>query len=171
MELLNTPSKLGDNGTNLVQKKKYTLTVDPSRSGKHGDVFFVFSPQNHTYAIKRQVVKSPLNPSDRAYRELKVLKHLSEINCDHFVSMHDWFKVRTPLALDSNTPPSPHQYMHYILEYAEICLAKVKVLSLSEYKSVLFQILFALYKAQKHLGMIFAFITTSFDIQYISKIF
>ena len=60
-----TPSKLGVNGRNLVDKK-FVLKDQDSASGKHGEVFFVQTPGKSTsFAVKRQYIRSPENAKDK----------------------------------------------------------------------------------------------------------
>ena len=79
--------------------------------------------------------------------------------------MVDWFKIREPLFPEFEeevTIPNPFyitlikdeedQYMHFILEYADSTLFEMRdKLDLLQFKSVLFQILYALYIAQTEL--------------------
>lgn len=157
-KIYETPSKLGENGKNKLLESQYILLEKNNTHGKQGEVFFVLTPtyKKNTLAIKRQIIKSPNNPKDQAYRELLIFNYLSNLQCQNFINIFDWYKIRPPLSphdyIEENKENlNNKQFMHIVMEYAEEVLAKIKTLYLSEYKSILFQILFALYKAQKEL--------------------
>jgi len=59
----------------------------------------------------------------------------------NFISVLEWWKAKD----DETEEPT----MHYVLERADITLAEKNKLSLYDYKSILFQIIFALNVAQK----------------------
>lgn len=145
--LTDTPTKLGENGINKIGSS-YLLLEKDSASGKHADVFFISTPNRNTeLAVKRQYVHSPANRKDRTYRELRILHSLSQLSCEHFVSMIDWFKVRNEDDKE-NEGDCDDQVMHYVMEYVDLTLNDLKEMTLLEFKSILFQILYALYLAQ-----------------------
>jgi hypothetical protein len=62
-----TPSKLGMNGRNLMEKK-FVLKDQETASGKHGEVIFVQTPGKTTnFAVKRQYIRSPKNAEDKGF--------------------------------------------------------------------------------------------------------
>jgi serine/threonine protein kinase len=148
MDPTKTPSKLGNHGIDLLLSH-YQLKEGPEKRGKHSQVVVVKTPTHGTQlAIKMQPIHSPRNPSDRAYRELKIHEELAKLDednyCCNFVSIVNWFKIR-----QSETEEKNGQLMHYVLELAEQNLAEKKTLSLEEMKHILFQILFALHVSQQ----------------------
>jgi serine/threonine protein kinase len=151
--ITDTPSKLGSHGENLVEKKFVMREDAETQSGKHAEVIFVQTPmRRNQFAVKRQVIRSPTNEKDKAYRELRIFNELSKLNCENFVSMVDWFKIRAPLFDDEKSESEEQQYMHFIMEYAENTLWGMRTqLDIFEFRSILFQLLFALYTAQKRL--------------------
>jgi hypothetical protein len=138
----------------ILRNKKYRHNDDKRERGKHGEVFFVLkSPTavekpRSRFAIKKQPIRSPRNLADRSYREFFILRQLNKLKLksNHyineedfgFVGLVDWFKGKEDL-----------QYMHFVLECADMTLNEYKSLTLYEYKSIFFQILFALYVSQK----------------------
>lgn len=107
--------------SDLLQKKYIIQKNMEETGGKHGEVFFVSlkSSSDQTFAIKRQVIKSPGHLTDRSYRELLIFQHLNQLNednkCVNFVEIIEWFKA-TPNIM---TPErrNTRQLMHYVLEY------------------------------------------------------
>jgi serine/threonine protein kinase len=102
-------------------------------------------------AVKSQQIRDPSNSFDASYRELMIFKELaslkSENSCDGFVTMYDWFKT------DGDDKTEGKQYMNFVLEKADETLrqhlTRNKEIPLARYKSILFQILYALSVAQK----------------------
>jgi len=144
-----------ENTKNILKKQKYKLNDSTPKVGKHATVRFAthsspLKPVNYNQpkevAIKEQKIDSPSNLSDRAYRELRILEQLKYLKDKkqyyphetNFVDFLDWFKAKD----DS-------QFMYYVLSRADLTLADVKQLPLYSFKCILFQILFALYVAQK----------------------
>jgi serine/threonine protein kinase len=141
---LDTPSKLGSHGEDIVAEKKYAVEDKYVKQGKHGSVFFVKTPRAGTnLAVKRQQIRSPENYKDRAYRELRIFEALSKLNCTNFVSIVNWYKIRTE--------DEEEMAMHYIMECADKTLADAKNIPGHEFKEVLFQILYALNLAQSQI--------------------
>jgi serine/threonine protein kinase len=133
----------------ILKRKKFKLNGETDE-GKHATVDFATRTPSSKYAIKNQIIQSPANIADKAYRELKILEELNKLkdneayypNKDtNFISVIDWWKAKH----DETKEP----IMHYVLEYADLTLADIKKLSLYEYKCILFQVIFALYVAQK----------------------
>lgn len=147
VNFLDTPSKLGSHGADIVAEMKYSVQDKFVKQGKHGSVFFVRTPRSGTnLAVKRQQIKSPENYKDRAYRELRIFEALSKLNCSHFVSIVNWYKIRTAEEEDED-----EMAMHYVMECADKTFAETKNLSGGEFKEILFQILYALSLAQEHI--------------------
>jgi len=96
-------------------------------------------------AIKKQIINSPKNVDDKSYRELLILKQLNQLKQKKeyfpggisFIGFVDWFKGQ-----------EDDQYMHYVLECADITLNDIKTITVYQYQCLFFQILFALYVAQ-----------------------
>jgi len=93
---------------------------------------------------------SPSNVTDKAYRELRIFEELNKLKEkseyfpnkeSNFVNFFDWWKVRDDMSRD--------HVMHYVMEYAESTLNDIRLVTLYQYKCILFQILFSLYVAQK----------------------
>ncbi len=60
MNLIETPSKLGSNGTNLAEN--FVLNEKTTQSGKHGEVFFVNTPLGkNNFAVKRYLLSEGVN--------------------------------------------------------------------------------------------------------------
>jgi len=99
------------------------------------------------FAIKQQVISSPSNLGDRAYRELKIMEQLNKLSEKkeyyptetNFVTFVEWFKAK-----EKNK-----SVMMYSMECADLTLNDFRVVTLYQYKCFLFQTLFALYVAQK----------------------
>jgi hypothetical protein len=143
-----TKEKLDEQRLQLVKRKE--------ANGKHANVMFATrtntptpttpGPTITSFAIKKQLIKSPFNLDDRSYREVFILQQLNKLQHrkDYYpgeisyVGFVNWFKGS-----------EDEQYMHYVLECADFTLAELRVMSLYEYKCLLFQVLFALYVAQK----------------------
>lgn len=150
-KLTSTPSKLGSHGTDQMISKFIPQDLD-SASGKHGEVFFVYTPRRTTtLAVKRQPIREPHKISDKAYRELRILQQLSKLNSKNFISIVDWFKVHDLNASQSilnRTPGGKNYYqyfMHYVLEFAGTTLAQhIKQLDVDQVRSITFQIVHAL---------------------------
>jgi len=132
-----------------LEKQRYTRLDQEEACGKHANVAFAtrspFTP-SRKFAIKTQVIASPTNLSDRAYRELIIFEQLSKLkdsvhfpNQTNFVTVVEWFKTKS-----SEGEP----YMHYVMDCAEMTLNDLKRTSIHQYKCILFQILFGLYVAQ-----------------------
>ncbi len=147
MDFLNTPSKLGAHGVDIVVNKKYQVK-DQNEQGRHSDVFFVETPERGTnLAVKKQFIKSPFNHKDRAYRELRIFQAIQTLGSPNFVSIVDWYKVKS----DGKFESAEDQYMHYVLEYAGTTLAQLKTLDAEDMKSILFQLFHSINLAQEEL--------------------
>jgi hypothetical protein len=116
--LLKTP-----NGNPLNRKYSIHKSIEET-GGKHGDVFFVGlkdKSSDQTFAVKRQVIKSPKHLTDRSYRELLIFQHLNQLaadnKCVNFVEIIEWFKA-TPSILTPERQESK-QLMHFVLEYLD----------------------------------------------------
>lgn len=113
------------------------------------------------YVLKRQRIFDPHNLNDTAYRELRVFQRLrvleDEGKCFNFIRLIDWFKEKRD---DENVE---QQFMDFVLELADEVflnflywkililkpLHKVKEMNIREYKMICFQLVWALYIAQK----------------------
>lgn len=153
MEFIETPTKLGSHGTEY-RLKSFQFQERKREGGKHGEVHFIATPTKQTQvAIKTQFIKSPSNCEDKAYRELRIFQALDSLKCPNFISLMDWFKIRnspfTELATSKkNNQP---QFLHLVMECAETTLFDLKLLNISELRSILFQVLFTLHIAQRSL--------------------
>ena len=112
---------------NPLQTKYSVQKHKGEAGGAHGDVFFVGlkdKSSDQTFAIKRQVIKSPKHLTDRSYRELLIFQHLNQLaldnKCTNFVEIIDWFKA-TPNIMTPERQGSK-QLMHFVLEYHYIYL-------------------------------------------------
>lgn len=155
LSLLESPDALKSSTDQQLKEQRFQL-VKKTASGKHGNVLFATQPRTPTpntpgpnpiaFAIKKQLIKSPHNLEDRAYREVFILQQLNKLQNkknyypleSNYVGFVNWFKGK-----------EDDQYMHYVLECADFTLFELKSMSLYEYKCILFQVLFALYVAQK----------------------
>lgn len=108
----------------------------------------MFSPN---VALKTQCIQQPKDLNDRSYRELLIFHTLSSVKneCPLFVGIYDWFKSKGDFDQTEHK-----EFMNFILEKADETLydfmKRKKMITLTQYKSILFQILFALHFAQKH---------------------
>lgn len=121
--------------------------IDPeaeNQAGKFGEVWrveSVQSPGNPVYVLKQQLVKSPSNPRNTVYRELRVLRFLQEKLGDSsgFVKLRGYSKTL-----------SRKVFLNMILEDAGRETFRSRgSLTMSEFRSVCFQIIFALHQAQR----------------------
>lgn len=130
----------------VLHEHKFVPIDDKAEAGKHAAVLFATRTPTTKVAIKKQLIKSPQNVDDRSYRELFILQQLNTLKLKKeyypgetcFVGFVDWFKGK-----------EDDQYMHYVLECADVTLDDIKIMTLNQYKCIFFQILFALYVAQK----------------------
>lgn len=87
-DLLLTPD---EDATDILERKRYKLEYQTD-GGKHGTILFATrSPRSsktaRSFAIKQQVVRSPINVSDRAYREARILRALGKLkNSEYYPS-------------------------------------------------------------------------------------
>lgn len=152
--ILETPSKLGSHGKNKLLTD-YEVIVDNIEKGKHGEVFFVETPnRTKKLALKRQIVQDKHSNQDRSYREFRILEQLGKLKTDTFVCLVDWFKIHPPLFPGDLEDHEDEEYFHLVLEYVEETFyskRKEGPLSIEEFKCILFEILFALHIAQREL--------------------
>ncbi|KAH3759461.1 non-specific serine/threonine protein kinase [Pelomyxa schiedti] len=112
--------------------------------GKHGTVTVISSVENELkkFALKTQVIRSPHNVNDASYREWRVFGRLAVLAqrhmCFNFVLLVDWFKVKRQ-----------QQFISFVLELADVPLSDVKTLPLLSYQQICFQLVWAIYIAQK----------------------
>lgn len=140
---------------------RYSLSEERGAHGQHGAVVFAREGGEHV-AIKAQGVHTPHNALTRAYREARILRYLGALQArtdvypsgeTGFVRLRDTFKgARTlpELALMTSVGDDVQQ-LHCVLERAETTLhaASERGLTVGEYRSALFQVLFALKVAQE----------------------
>jgi hypothetical protein len=142
--ILKTPQK---RSSLVLKQKNYTLIEGVYAHGKNSEIYFVSRSPQTKFAVKKQKIHSPKNPSDKAYIEYLILKNLNKIKTSKhyfgspndfgFIGYVDWFKGK-----------ESHQFLHVVLEHADMSLMDYRTLTLYEYKCLLFQILFALFVAQ-----------------------
>jgi serine/threonine protein kinase len=134
------------------------------------------------FAIKRQHLKDPDDLTDKAYRELRILLQLSKLQrhhvCANFVFLRDWHKSTPPLMFPTKQDYGPNdqvrwkivyfhliiifshrsaraaQFLNFELEYADHSLPALKEVTLLEFKVILFQIIYALYVAQRYFKLV-----------------
>lgn len=109
-------------------------------------------------AIKTQRISNPRNLNDRSYRELLILQELATLHkmrkCSNFVRIYDWFKSGNN-DCNTGTPQQINlQFMNYVLEKGDdtlhnLLLKNKNTITLSMYKTILFQILYALQCAHR----------------------
>ena len=124
---------------NPLQTKYSVQKHKGEAGGAHGDVFFVGlkdKSSDQTFAIKRQVIKSPKHLTDRSYRELLIFQHLNQLaldnKCTNFVEIIDWFKA-TPNIMTPERQGSK-QLMHFVLEYHYVY---IYIIFIFKYMSIL----------------------------------
>ncbi|PRP83115.1 hypothetical protein PROFUN_09794 [Planoprotostelium fungivorum] len=152
-EWTKTPSKLGVNGQDAISGGRYVPTIDVDmKSGKHGSVFFVETPTNKSkYAVKMQEVAKPGNRDERAYRELSILQELSTLDCDGFVGINDWWKIRDekPEKRRGKENGDPQQ-MYIVMQRGDASWSDLKnTFTTNQIRDLLFQLLFSLDLAQE----------------------
>ena len=105
------------------------------------------------YAIKQQPIRDTLNLSDKAFRELRTFLRLNRLyedrKCPNFVRLLKWRKCSTPLFTPPGKTSHHNAYLIFVLEYVGEVLSKYKLSTVAELRCILFQLLFALYVAQK----------------------
>lgn len=126
--------------------------------GRSGDVFVMPKKNrgveaNRIFAVKQQLISDPDNIADIAYRECRILLQLHHLNverkCPNFVTLREWFKSHPPLLFGAkHQGREDAKYMFFVLEYAERSLFR-QTLDSDEFRSVLFQLLYALSVAQR----------------------
>ncbi len=128
-------------------------------AGSCGDVFVMPRKNrgvdaNRVVAVKQQFVQDPSALHDQAFREARILLQLNHLalerKCPNFTFLEEWFKSRPPLLFGA-TPrgdPSSSVYMYFVLDFAERNLFGQR-LEVEQFRSVLFQLLYALSVAQR----------------------
>lgn len=111
------------------------------------------------FALKRQLIQQPDDEGERTYRELKIFMELRRLLMQgmspNFVTIQGWIKCTPPLLFPSKYyHGSEDQFGLYVLEYAHHDLSHHKRLSLPRYRSMLFQVLWGLYLAQRELQFV-----------------
>eukprot|EP01130_Rhizamoeba_saxonica_P011756 TRINITY_DN4890_c0_g1_i1.p1 TRINITY_DN4890_c0_g1~~TRINITY_DN4890_c0_g1_i1.p1 ORF type:complete len:359 (-),score=76.03 TRINITY_DN4890_c0_g1_i1:58-1134(-) len=149
-DLLKSPDEIS-NTKKILDDQRIRL-VDREEAGKHAVVLFgVDSPVKVNVAIKKQLIKDPKEITDRSYKEAKILDELLSLKeseyypngVTNFIESLDWFKGR-----------EGNDYIHYIMECADHTLEETKLLPLNLYRSIVFQVLFAIYVAQTELQFV-----------------
>lgn len=155
-ELILTP----DRNENSSWRSRYRPLDDSQRrGGKFGIVYPAESKQSpgKIYAIKEQIIGDPKSVQETAYRELLILERLSRLRdeqeCVNFVGLREWFK-EWKNEDDNDDQQSiddqqQQQALSFVLEFADVPLSKRSKLTLIEFKSIVFQVLFALACAQQ----------------------
>jgi hypothetical protein len=101
--LLTSPK---DESTVIINKQRYKIKEDQSDGGRHSTVMFASktpdsNDRRKEFAIKKQLIKSPVNLADRAYREVFILQQLNKLKenrefypsgVTNFVDLVEWFK-------------------------------------------------------------------------------
>lgn len=141
--------------------------LEPSRyglnsSGSCGDVFILPLKNrgvdaNKTYAVKQQFVREPDNIRDQAFRECRILLQLNHLRlerkCFNFVHLEQWFKSRPPLLFgaEHSGDTLTSVYMYFVLDFAQrnLYLKQKERVEADEFRSILFQLLYALSVAQR----------------------
>lgn len=118
----------------ILEKKRRRCSGDGN-----GSRFSVMKRQ----PIRDQAVK------EKAAREIRIMEQLSSLSLTHrtpnFIQIEKWFNSsRIPFASTSSATSD----LYIIMEYAEHSLSSLRPLSLSLYRSILFQLLFSLSVAQ-----------------------
>mmetsp|Transcript_9019 Transcript_9019/g.37191 ORF Transcript_9019/g.37191 Transcript_9019/m.37191 type:complete len:674 (+) Transcript_9019:72-2093(+) len=111
------------------------------------------------FALKRQLIQQPDDEDERTYRELKIFMELRRLLMQgmspNFVTIQGWIKCTPPLLFPSRYYHGDEdQFGLYVLEYAHYDLSHHKQLSLPRYRSMLFQVLWGLYLAQRELQFV-----------------
>ncbi len=126
-----------------TKMKSIVYDDTPPIKGKLAEVYFGnWKNNNEPVAIKSQIIRDPTNLSDVAYRELIIFQTLNVLQGS--VELLDWFKT------DGGRFADGALFMNYVLRKAGeplVTFAKQKI-ELSQYKSILFQVLYFLYEAQ-----------------------
>lgn len=105
--LLSSPQ---DESSTIINKQRYKIDIDQADGGRHSTIMFASKTPDSTnrrkeFAIKKQVIKSPVNLSDRAYREVFILQQLNKLKersdyypsgLTNFVDLVEWFKGTCP---------------------------------------------------------------------------
>jgi len=92
--------------TAILAKQHYKVNTDVSDGGRHSTILFASKSPGSTekrkeFAIKKQIIKSPVNLADRAYREVYILQQLNKLKNNrefypsgvtNFVDLVEWFK-------------------------------------------------------------------------------
>jgi serine/threonine protein kinase len=136
--------------------KKLQLTPTKMH-GKHAKVYVVNRRNSNNgneevLAVKQQRVMTPKDKNDRAYRELRIYQALSRLEIpnfihilDHAKAVHNQFSQSSPDAGGGGGG----LILHFILEYADKTFDTLPSISIQSYREIVFQILFALYRAQQ----------------------
>ncbi|KAF2076614.1 hypothetical protein CYY_002100 [Polysphondylium violaceum] len=150
---------------NVISKQQKRRQLEDSDSDDDNDEKEGLSDKD-LFAIKRQLISSPGNKLNQTYREIIILEHLGKLankTCN-FIQLINYYKAmpsKSGSNISSNSNSNEmelkkYQYMHLILEYANLqSLAKYKSIhkeiKMSQMKSLIFQVLYALSIAQKDL--------------------
>jgi serine/threonine protein kinase len=113
-------------------------------SGKFAKVYFA-NWRDTAVVIKSQKLRFPQDLSDLCYRELVIFKTLTKLDSGS-IAIHDWFKS------DGDFTSVGMPRMNYVLERADETLqqfvSRRSKIPMETYKSILFQILYFLHRAQ-----------------------
>ena len=143
----------------LNNKFPIDVNIKKTKQGKAGIVLYAVSkPGNKRVVIKRQLIRNPNEHDCEAYRELRILQILHEQirNHDHFISLLDWNKywindMFSPIKNPKIRKSSKYQCLNMVFDDAGETLKSLQKkgdISLTKYRYILFQILYALYEAQ-----------------------
>lgn len=151
--------------TQLLRNRNYNVIEDDHTSFADNIVLIVDASDNH-FIMKSEAILSHEDWNDRCYRELLIYRALSLQflwkSSPHFINLLDWWKSYggpethddVKLKIPKNLKKlKSNNYMNLVLEKADISLLKFLqkrdyLLSPFLYKSIVFQLLFALYRAQ-----------------------
>ena len=107
--------------------------------------------------MKRQAIRDTA-VKEKAAREIRIMEQLSSLSLSHrtpnFIRIEKWFNSsRIPFLSSSSSPSASSSStsasdLYIVMEYAELSLSSLRPLSLSLYRSILFQLLFTLSVAQ-----------------------
>lgn len=130
--------------------ENWSVTKSP-RQGRASEAFVLGREEDEELFAKRVLVLSPDNEADKAYREERILHELNKLAarglCFNFVSV----VMSGPSQGERRSSGSlPSSYMELVMEKAEGGnLKDRKEMSVRQMKELLFQLVYALYVAQR----------------------